>query len=58
MTSRNDITGDKIQTKVVTQEYRENYDKIFKKDQEKCCGKCSPCSGHEVENQKEEMKND
>lgn len=57
MTSRNDITGDKIQTKVVTQEYRENYDKIFSKDKE-CCGKCSPCNGHEIENQKEEKKND
>ena len=32
MTSHNDITGDKIQTKVTTEEYRDNYDKIFSKE--------------------------
>lgn len=29
--SYNDITGDKITTKVVTDQYRENYDQIFNK---------------------------
>lgn len=29
MTSRNDITGDKLQSKVATKEYADNYDKIY-----------------------------
>lgn len=62
MTCRNDITGDKIQTKPTTKEYADNWDKIFgncKRTPEgdlevqvnggKCCGKCNP---------KEEIKND
>jgi len=32
MTSRNPITGDKLQSKPATKEYRDNYDLIFKKD--------------------------
>ena len=35
MTARNEITGDKIQTKVNSQEYRDNFDRIFSKDSEK-----------------------
>jgi len=31
MTSRNDITGDSIQTKTITDAYRDNYDRIFGK---------------------------
>lgn len=31
MTATNDITGDPIKTKVTTESYRENYDKIFSK---------------------------
>lgn len=31
MTSKNDITGDKLQTKAASQEYRNNYDLIFGK---------------------------
>lgn len=31
MTTRNDITGDKIQSKTNSQEYRDNYEKIFGK---------------------------
>lgn len=31
MVARNDITGDTIQTKGVTDAYRDNYDKIFGK---------------------------
>ncbi len=31
MVARNDITGDSIQTKEVTDAYRDNYDKIFGK---------------------------
>lgn len=29
MTSRNDITGDKLQSKVASKDYVNNYDKIF-----------------------------
>ena len=66
MTSRNNITGDKLQSKVTTQEYRDGWDAIFGKagyskptevrprTDYVCCGKCSPCKGHEVENQKDE----
>lgn len=32
MTSRNDITGDKIQTKPTTKEYADNWDRIFDKE--------------------------
>ncbi len=32
MSSINDITGDKISTKITTDNYRSNYDKIFRKD--------------------------
>jgi hypothetical protein len=31
MVARNDVTGDAIQTKGVTNEYRDNYDNIFRK---------------------------
>jgi hypothetical protein len=31
MTTRNDITGDEIKTKEITDKYRENFDKIFRK---------------------------
>lgn len=45
MTSRNDITGDKIQTRPTTREYADNWDKIFGKcacspDLCKCIDKC------------------
>jgi hypothetical protein len=29
-TTKNDITGDKIQSKVNSKEYRDNFDRIFK----------------------------
>jgi hypothetical protein len=29
MTTRNDITGDEIKTKEITDKYRENFDQIF-----------------------------
>jgi hypothetical protein len=32
MVARNDITGDTIQTKGVSDSYRSNYDNIFRKD--------------------------
>ncbi len=32
MVARNDITGDAIQTKGVSNAYRDNYDNIFKKN--------------------------
>lgn len=36
MTSKNDHTGDKLQSKTANKNYRNNYDKIFgKKDQDK-----------------------
>lgn len=31
MTSRNEITGDAIQTKIASEAYRDNYDRIFGK---------------------------
>lgn len=34
MVSRNDITGDAIQTKGTSQAYRDNYANIFKKDKD------------------------
>jgi hypothetical protein len=34
MTTRNDITGDELRSKTPTEQYRDNYDKIFgNKDQ-------------------------
>ena len=35
MTTRNDITGDEIKTKEITDKYRENFDLIFGKPQPK-----------------------
>lgn len=35
MTTKNDVTGDLIKTKAVTSEYRDNYDRIFKKKLDK-----------------------
>ena len=32
MVAKNDITGDSIQTKGVTDDYRNHYDNIFRKD--------------------------
>lgn len=45
--SKNDITGDNITTKPATEEYRENYDKIFKKTQG--CGCKERCIEYEAE---------
>lgn len=54
MVAKNDITGDKIQTKPTTKEYADNWDTIFgdcKRTPEgdlevqvngTCCGKCNP----------------
>lgn len=67
MTCRNDITGDKIQTKPTTKEYADNWDKIFGKQQgcknKKCfcTGECRkenhPHQGY-YQSQIEEKKND
>lgn len=35
MTTRNDITGDEIKTKEITDKYRENFDLIFGKPEQK-----------------------
>jgi len=51
MTTKNDITGDLISTKVSTEKYRDNYDNIFSKSKEeteevkeiKVC-KCENCT--------------
>jgi hypothetical protein len=32
MVAKNDVTGDAIQTKSTSQAFRENYDKIFRRD--------------------------
>lgn len=37
--STNDITGDEIKTKVVTEKFRQNFDAIFKKKECQRCGK-------------------
>lgn len=34
MVAKNDITGDSIQTKGVTDKYRDNYDLIFRKNKD------------------------
>jgi len=34
MASKNDITGDTIQTKTISDAYRDNYDRIFRKDKQ------------------------
>ena len=34
MVAKNDITGDSIQTKTVSQTYRDNYDLIFRKNKQ------------------------
>jgi len=44
--SKNDITGDKITTGGVSEEYRENYDTIFKK---KGCGSSCGCGQSDFE---------
>jgi hypothetical protein len=55
MTSRNPITGDKIQTKVTTDEYRDNYDKIFNKP---CCGGSTMCTAPCMKDTPKEKEND
>lgn len=35
-TARNPITGDKLQTKPTTEAYRDNWDRIFGRREEKC----------------------
>ena len=46
MTTRNDITGDEIKTKEITDKYRENFDLIFGKPQPKEQLKLKPCQLH------------
>ena len=57
MVAKNDITGDKIQTKTTTKEYRDGWDAIFGKWERE--EKRSPCCGHDYESTKcEEKEND
>ena len=57
MTSRNPITGDKLQSKPATKEYRDGWDAIFGKAEQKLRGKNTECfctgACREVEKQKE-----
>jgi hypothetical protein len=48
MTTRNDITGDEIKTKEITDKYRENFDLIFGKSEQKQQPKekLKPCQLH------------
>ena len=46
MTTRNDITGDEIKTKEITDKYRENFDLIFGNPQPKEQPKLKPCQLH------------
>ena len=39
MVTKNDITGDKIQTKEITDKYRDGYAAIFNRDKCERCGK-------------------
>ena len=55
MVTKNEITGDKIQTKPTTKEYEDGWERIFGKDKTTCCGKYNQCAGHEIENQKDEQ---
>lgn len=45
MTTHNDITGDAIKTKEITDKFRENFDKIFNPPCMRC-GKTSPATMH------------
>ena len=47
--SKNDITGDEIRTKPFSQEYENNYDKIFRKF--KCNGSCGEYECREHQNE-------
>jgi hypothetical protein len=68
MTSHNDITGDKIQTKPTTKEYSDNWDRIFggckhtpegDLDIGACCGGSTSCTAPCVADKcKEEKDND
>lgn len=57
--TKNDITGDKLQTKPTTQQYRDGWDAIFGKA-EKLMKKpiWNPCQGHACESDLEESKNE
>lgn len=47
MTSCNDVTGDKIQTKPTTKEYADNWDRIFgnQKETQECLSQKGGCWG-------------
>ena len=45
MTTHNDITGDAIKTKEITDKFRENFDKIFNSTCPRC-GKTDPADVH------------
>lgn len=48
MAARNDVTGDKIQTREVSDAYRDNWDRIFGKKKDipiQCTGTSQECSG-------------
>jgi hypothetical protein len=56
MASHNDITGDRIATKNITDAYRNNYDLIFGKkkvNQETECKKCPGCDRKECDQQQQ-----
>jgi hypothetical protein len=48
MVARNDITGDAIQTKGVSEAYRDNYDKIFGKKEKKTIDEVSKLIAEET----------
>lgn len=51
MASRNDITGDTIATKTVSEAYRNNYDLIFgRKDKKDAGSECKQCPGCDRKN--------
>lgn len=54
MVARNDITGDAIQTKGVSEAYRDNYDKIFGKKEKKTIDEVSKLIAEETLDDSEE----
>ncbi len=49
MTSRNDITGDKIQSKISNENFEKNFDAIFRKDKKDKVGSVTPTPDKPVE---------
>lgn len=49
-TAKNPVTGDKIKTKQTSDKYRENYDSIFRKEQNNTRSNCVVRQDHANQN--------